>query len=41
MEGTICVLEPPDVNSNAVSSVMIPAVVGRASDDEVEVSVTE
>lgn len=38
MEGTICVLESPDVNSNAVSSVIIPVVVGRASDDEVDES---
>ena len=38
MEGTICVLEPLDMNSNTVLSVMIPVVVQCASDDEVKVS---
>ena len=34
VEGTICVFELPDMNSNAVSSVTIPLTVGRASEDE-------
>lgn len=35
VDGTISVFEPPEVNSNAVSSVIMPDVVGSRSDVEV------
>jgi len=39
VDGTISVFEPPEVNSNTVSSVIMPDVVGSRSDiDVVDVS---
>ena len=39
VDGMISVFEPPEVNSNAVSSVIMPDVVGSRSDiDVVDVS---